>query len=139
MGKKENCSICQEKLKHPAVELHTCKHRFHESCMDELIEQDIFKCPNCMRPFKKSDIELTDDLDVREKAPSPKSAEILYKALKPRVEMYKSMDEDIPYENLPGYDTLPEPEKVKFRTMASVGARRRTRRRKTRRNKIRKS
>lgn len=139
MASREICTICQETLRQPAVELHTCKHRFHEDCVTQLIENDIFNCPNCVRPFKKGDIEPADDLSVRKAVAIPKSAESLYKILKDRLLLYIDNDGQVDYDILPGYNTLPKPEQVKLRSMLTTGARRRTHKRKTRRNKIRKS
>ncbi|KAE8446683.1 hypothetical protein EG329_011727 [Mollisiaceae sp. DMI_Dod_QoI] len=48
------CTICRKDFKNTAIK--TCGHTFCNHCVDDRIANRMRKCPNCSKPFDKSDV-----------------------------------------------------------------------------------
>ena len=52
---QNECAICLSELSDTSndkiVYLHECKHRFHKSCMNEMVRRRISRCPACRAEY----------------------------------------------------------------------------------------
>ncbi len=54
------CQICYRKTTTPALE---CMHRLCFTCLNQLINRNLLKCPSCRRGIKHNDIQQIADYD----------------------------------------------------------------------------
>lgn len=51
-----SCAICQEAVPRTGVELQTCRHQFHGTCIREWFAQSV-RCPVCRNDIRESGME----------------------------------------------------------------------------------
>jgi hypothetical protein len=58
---EEECPICQEAFKEKENVAYTkCRHKFHTTCLGDLINQLIYNCPLCRTNFMNDNLELDE-------------------------------------------------------------------------------
>ena len=93
----QDCDLCLSSLRDGDVHTLLCGHVFHQSCVDEMQERDMDRCPSCRAPFHEDGNNNEAGAEIAPATPRQRRDNTLLDEPPPPLQDGMPDDDDIPF------------------------------------------